>query len=106
MSGSAVPGDPHLWVVLSEEGEPAFASTFSALAHAHINDMIDAGIDDSHGWIVREYMRVLSRQEVDELAGEGVDTQQYINSLRRTIEGQRKHIASLERRCREYRGDD
>ena len=105
MSGCAVPGDPHLWVVLSKEGEPAFASPFSALAHAHINDMIDAGID-AGGWIVREYMRILSREEIDELAGEGVDTQQYINSLMRTIEGQRKHIASLERRCREYRGDD
>lgn len=44
-----------------------------------------------------EYMRVLSRQEVEKLAGgEGVDTQQYINSLLRTIEGQRRHIRELQ----------
>lgn len=43
-----------------------------------------------------EYMRVLSRQEVDKIAGEGVDVQQYINSLLRTIEGQRRHINRLE----------
>lgn len=43
-----------------------------------------------------EYMRVLSRQEVDKIAGEGVDVQQYINSLLRTIEGLRRHIARLE----------
>lgn len=42
-----------------------------------------------------EYMRVLSRREVDKLAGDGVDVQQYINSLLRTIEGQRRHIARL-----------
>ena len=42
-----------------------------------------------------EFMRVLSRQEVDKLVGDGVDVQQYINSLLRTIEGQRKHIARL-----------
>lgn len=47
-----------------------------------------------HGQAI-EFMRVLSRQEVDKLATEGVDTQQYINSLLRTIEGQRKHIARL-----------
>ena len=45
-----------------------------------------------------EYMRVLSRQEVEKLANdfEGVNVQQYINSLMRTIEGQRKHIAQLQ----------
>jgi hypothetical protein len=43
-----------------------------------------------------EYMRVLSRQEVDKIAGDGIDVQQYINSLLRTIEGQRRHIARLE----------
>lgn len=42
-----------------------------------------------------EYMRVLSRQEVDKLAGEGIDVQQYINSLLRTIEGQKRHISRL-----------
>lgn len=44
-----------------------------------------------------EYMRVLPRQEVEKLAsGEGVDVQQLLNSYRRTIEGQRRHIASLQ----------
>ena len=43
-----------------------------------------------------EYMRVLSRQEVDKIAGEGIDVQQYINSLVRTIEGQRRHIERLQ----------
>jgi hypothetical protein len=49
-----------------------------------------------HGQAV-EFMRVLSRQEVDKLANdaEGVDAMQWINSLLRTIEGQRKHIARL-----------
>lgn len=42
-----------------------------------------------------EYMRVLSRQEVEKLAGDGVDVQQYLNSLLRTIEGQRRSIANL-----------
>lgn len=43
-----------------------------------------------------KYMRVLTREEIDKLAGgEGVDTQQYINSLLRTIEGQRRHIGRL-----------
>jgi hypothetical protein len=42
-----------------------------------------------------EYMRVLSRQEVEKLAGDGIDVQQYINSLLRTIEGQRRHIGKL-----------
>lgn len=62
-----------------------------------------------------EFMRVLSRAEVDKLASdrEGCDTQQYINSLVRTIEGQRKHIARLESRpptttrsCEEFGTDD
>ncbi len=46
-----------------------------------------------------EYMRVLSRKEVEKLASdwqEGADVQQYINSLVRTIEGQKRHIATLE----------
>lgn len=42
-----------------------------------------------------EYMRVLSRQEVEKIAGEGIDVQQYINSLLRQIEGQRRHIDRL-----------
>jgi hypothetical protein len=46
-----------------------------------------------------EYMRVLSREEVEKLASdEGVDPMQLINSLYRTIEGQRRHIAQLQ--CR------
>lgn len=44
-----------------------------------------------------EYMRVLSRKEVEKLANdEGVDVQQLLNSYRRTIEGQKRHIATLE----------
>ena len=45
-----------------------------------------------------EYMRVMSRDEVERLGfGEdGVDAIQLINSLHRTIEGQRRHIASLQ----------
>lgn len=43
-----------------------------------------------------EYMRVLSRQEVEKLASsEGVDVMQMVNSQLRTIEGQRRHIARL-----------
>jgi len=57
-----------------------------------------------------EYMRVLQRHEVEKLANDagGVDTQQLINSLQRTIEGQRKHIAELNRRLQEHgdRSDD
>ena len=53
-----------------------------------------------------EYMRVLSRQEVDKIAGEGIDVQQYINSLLRTIEGQKRQIASMQRRVEECRTDD
>ena len=46
-----------------------------------------------------EYMRVLSRQEMERLASvEGVNVQQMINSLHRTIDGQRKHIETLQRR--------
>lgn len=45
-----------------------------------------------------EYMRVLSRQEVDRLYNEGVDVMQLVNSLHRQIEGQRKHINLLEQR--------
>lgn len=44
-----------------------------------------------------EYMRVLSRQEVEKLhSNEGVDTMQLINSLNRTIDGQRRHLTRLE----------
>ena len=45
-----------------------------------------------------EYMRVLSRAEVEALAEslDGCDPMQLINSLNRTIEGQRKHIATLQ----------
>jgi len=54
-----------------------------------------------------EYMRVLSREEVErQAADDGVDVQQLINSLRRTIEGQRHQIASMQRRIQETRGDD
>lgn len=51
-----------------------------------------------------EFMRVLSRKEVEKLASdaEGVDTQQLINSLHRTIDGQRRHIATLEATCQRY----
>lgn len=47
-----------------------------------------------------EYMRVLSRAEVEKLAfGEaGVDPMQLINSLHRTIDGQRREINSLKER--------
>lgn len=47
-----------------------------------------------------EYVRVMSRQEVEKLANdfEGVNVQQYINSLQRTIEGQRRHIRELQSR--------
>ena len=49
-----------------------------------------------------EYMRVLSRQEVEKLASdEGVDVMQMVNSLHRTVEGQRKHIADLQRKIEE-----
>ena len=49
-----------------------------------------------------EYMRVLSRQEVEQLANsEGVDVMQMVNSQLRTIEGQRKHIATLQRKIEE-----
>jgi len=56
-----------------------------------------------HGQAV-EFMRVLSRQEVETLANdaEGISVQQYINSLRNTIDGQRKHIARLEATCQRY----
>lgn len=49
-----------------------------------------------------EYMRVMTRQEVEEFAEslEGVDPMQLINSLNRTIEGQRKHIARLQEQLR------
>ena len=58
-----------------------------------------------HGQAV-EYMRVLSRAEVEKLANdEGVDSMQLINSLHRTIEGQRKHIARLQREAREEAND-
>lgn len=43
-----------------------------------------------------EYMRVMSRDEVEGLAlREGCDSQQFLNSVRRTIEGQRREIARL-----------
>lgn len=50
-----------------------------------------------------EYMRVLSRQEVDRLynGAEGVDVMQLVNSLHRQIEGQRRHIANLTRKLEE-----
>lgn len=49
-----------------------------------------------------EYMRVLSRKEVEKLASdEGVDVMQMVNSLHRTVEGQRKHIADLQRKIEE-----
>jgi hypothetical protein len=44
-----------------------------------------------------EYMRVYSREEVERLADTeaGVDTQQLINSLYRTVDGQRREINRL-----------
>lgn len=48
-----------------------------------------------------EYMRVLSRQEVEKISGEGIDVQQYLNSLLRQIEGQKRHIATLTRKVEE-----
>jgi hypothetical protein len=42
-----------------------------------------------------EYMRVLSRREIEKLAGDGVDVQQFINSLLRTTDGQRQQISAL-----------
>jgi hypothetical protein len=44
-----------------------------------------------------EYMRVLSRQEIEKIAGDGVDVMQMVNSLHRTVEGQWKHIAKLQK---------
>ncbi len=97
-----------LWVVLDEEGVPAHVSINSAMAHDHINDALDKGLKEAGQWVVREYMRVLSRQEVEKLANgaEGVDALQWINSLLRTIEGQRQHIALMSRRIEEYRDAD
>lgn len=40
-----------------------------------------------------EYMRVLSRQEVEKICGDGIDVQQYLTSLLQTIERQRREIA-------------
>jgi len=49
-----------------------------------------------------EYMRVMSRQEVEKLANsEGVDVMQMVNTQLRTIEGQRRHIATLQRKIEE-----
>lgn len=50
-----------------------------------------------------EYMRVLSRAEVDKLwqSQEDVDGLQLVNSLMRTVEGQRKHIARLQQELKE-----
>jgi hypothetical protein len=56
--------------------------------------------------VATEYMRVLSRQEVDKIAGEGVDVQQYINSLLRTIEGQRREIRGLNEALRRKASDE
>jgi hypothetical protein len=52
-----------------------------------------------------EYMRVLSREEVEKLLNskEGCDTQQLLNSLYRQIEGQRRHIARLEAEKKAHR---
>lgn len=49
-----------------------------------------------------EYMRVLSRDEVERLwqSQEGVDGMQLVNSLMRTLEGQRKHIRQLQEKLR------
>lgn len=57
-------------------------------------------------WQALEYMRVLSREEVEKLANdEGVNMQQLLNSYRRTIEGQRREIARLNSRVEAARKD-
>ena len=68
-----------------------------------------------------EYMRVMTRAEMEKAAGgeEGVDLMQMINSMQRTIEGQRKTInrmakesnedardAATEARWQERQGED
>ncbi len=52
-----------------------------------------------------EYMRVLTKGEVEKLLNseEGCDTRQYIKSLERQVEGQRKHIARLEAEKKAHR---
>jgi len=54
-----------------------------------------------------KYMRVLSRDEVErQAADDGVDVQQMINSLRRTIEGQRREIRGLNEALRRKASDE
>lgn len=50
-----------------------------------------------------EYMRVLNRAEVERLgkSDEGVDVQQQLNSMQRTIDGQRKTINRMARESNE-----
>lgn len=53
-----------------------------------------------------EYMRVMSREEVEKLAfsEEGIDPQQLINSMTRTIEGQRRDINRLKEKLTALNG--
>jgi hypothetical protein len=54
-----------------------------------------------------EYMRVMSRQEVEKLANsEGVDVMQMVNSQLRTIEGQRREIRRLNEALRRKASDE
>lgn len=58
-------------------------------------------------WQALEYMRVLTRKEVEKLAeGEGVDVQQLVSSYRRTIEGQRREISRLNEALRKKISDE
>jgi hypothetical protein len=52
-----------------------------------------------------EYMRVLSRDEVEKLAysESGVDSMQLINSLHRTIDGQRREINRMRTEIEKYK---
>ena len=97
--------DRSIWVVLDEQGLPAHATIHKQMAHDHINDAIDKDLDEAGRWVVREYMRVLSRQEVERLLNseDGCDARKYIKSLERQVEGQRKHIARLEAEKKAHR---
>lgn len=50
----AATSQPHVWLVVDDDGDPQFSCGWPQGCHEHINDALSLGLDDAKHWHVRE----------------------------------------------------
>lgn len=50
----AATSQPHVWLVVDDDGDPQFSCGWPQGCHEHINDALSLGLDAAKHWHVRE----------------------------------------------------